>query len=128
MDRHTVTVMRAHRDRQSEQRLSVGALWKDHDLVFAGDDGAPLLPRSVSAAFRKDVTRCEMPRITVHGMRHTQATMMMGLASPKVVQERLGHANVSITLGTYSHVQPGMQREAVDKLSELMGRADASAT
>lgn len=126
LDPATVLVLRGHRRRQNEQRLCVGALWVDHDLLFCADDGVPLLPRSVSAWFAQDVKRCGARKISVHGMRHTHATMMMGIASPKVVQERLGHANVSITLGTYSHVQPGMQRAAIDRMADLHGGAPIS--
>ena len=63
-----------------------------------------------------------MPRIRFHDMRHTHATLLL-LAGEnvKVVSERLGHASITITLDTYSHVLPSMQKAAADKLQKLLG-------
>lgn len=65
-----------------------------------------------------------LPRIRFHDLRHTAATLQLLQGThPKVVQERLGHATISITLDTYSHVVPSMQREAAAKMDELVGEA-----
>ena len=54
-------------------------------------------------------------------MRHTHATLMLKQGvHPKIVSERLGHANIGITLDTYSHVLPNLQQSAIDQLSELI--------
>ena len=59
-----------------------------------------------------------------HDLRHTQATMLLRQGvHPKVVQERLGHTNVSITLDIYSHCTPNMQQEAAEKMDEALAAA-----
>ena len=63
-----------------------------------------------------------LPYMRFHDLRHSAATILMALGVPsKVVQEILGHANISITLGIYSHVLPGMQDDAMGKWDDLLG-------
>ena len=70
---------------------------------------------------RCSVKKVGLPRIRFHDLRHTAATLMLSLGvHPKIVQERLGHANIAMTLDTYSHVLPTMQREAADKMDRLL--------
>ena len=66
--------------------------------------------------------REEFPLTTrLHDLRHTCATLMLAVdTNPKVVQETLGHANVSVTLDTYSHLLPNMQDEVAEKTNELL--------
>ncbi len=67
-----------------------------------------------------------LPDIRFHDLRHTSATMLLSAGiHPKVVQERLGHAQISVTLDTYSHVLPGMQREAAAKFDEMLAAKPA---
>jgi len=68
-----------------------------------------------------DVSR-RYPPIRFHDLRHTAATLLLGQnVHPKVVQERLGHSQISVTMDTYSHVMPSMQRDAADKLDAMFG-------
>ena len=68
-----------------------------------------------------------MPNIRFHDLRHTAATLMLQQGiNPKVVQERLGHADISLTLNTYSHVLPSMQEEAAEKMDELLTLIEVS--
>ena len=61
-----------------------------------------------------------MPHIRFHDLRHSAATILLSMGvNVKVVQEMLGHSRISMTLDTYSHVLPGMQEEAVEKISNL---------
>lgn len=63
----------------------------------------------------------DLPHIPLHSLRHTHASLLLQLGeSPKVVQERLGHASISITMDIYSHVNPTMQRAAADRFATLM--------
>jgi integrase len=67
------------------------------------------------------------PDIRFHDLRHTAATLMLQQGiHPKVVQERLGHSDISMTLNTYSHVLPSMQEEAADKMDELLKPIEVS--
>ena len=64
-----------------------------------------------------------MPRIRFHDLRHTAATLLLSQGvHPKIVQERLGHSQISLTLDTYSHVLPSMQKEAAEKLDALFAK------
>ena len=84
--------------------------------VFIRRTGEPLLPDTITHAFKKLVMSIGIDDVWFHDLRHTHATVMLikGV-HPKVVQERLGHAKMSTTMDLYSHVTPSMQREAVEK-------------
>jgi len=91
----------------------MGAGWRDTGLVFTHPDGSGLWPQMVTARFRKMADELGFPGVGVHGLRHSAAMWMIGQGtSPKLVQQRLGHAHVSVTLGLYSHVTPGHDAEA----------------
>jgi integrase len=71
--------------------------------------------------FRRLVTGAGLPLIRLHDLRHTAATLALAAGvHPKVVQERLGHSSIGITLDTYSHVVQGMQAEAAAKVAGLL--------
>ena len=75
--------------------------------------------------------RAGLPMIRFHDLRHTAATLLLAQGvHPKIVQERLGHSQISLTLDTYSHILPGMGREAASKLDALLMRTaeETSAT
>jgi integrase len=121
LDSPTVAALRAHRSRQLQERLEVGEVYEDGDLVACLADGRPLHPKTLSYYFGRWVQRLELPRIRLHDLRHTHATLALRAGvHPRVVQERLGHANVSITLDTYSHVDMDMQATAAARVSALM--------
>jgi integrase len=108
-------VLRRHRSRQNEERLVAGPLWQDNNLVFptvtgTTTSGTNLLGRH----FKPLLKRAELPQIRFHDLRHTCATiLLMAGKHPKYVQDLLGHASISITLDTYSHVIEGMD-DAID--------------
>lgn len=65
-----------------------------------------------------------LPRIRFHDLRYTAATLLLGQGvHPKIVQERLGHSQIAITLDTYYHVPPSMQREAAQRLDDLFSES-----
>lgn len=77
--------------------------------------------RSCSAQFFRRGARYELPRLTLHGLRHTWATLALEQGiHPKVVQERVGHSTIAITLGIYSHVSPTLHDEAAESVARLM--------
>jgi integrase len=121
LDPITVGVLRDHRRRMLEQRLLVGAGFVDQDFVFCEPDGSPLHPERVYQAFKRRVRRHELPYLSPHGLRHTWATIALAHGvHPRVVQERLGHAHISVTLQTYSHVQPTMHDDAAALVASLI--------
>ena len=89
--------------------------------MFTGEDGTLNHPSSLSKLFDRLVAQSGLPRIRLHDLRHTHATLALAAGvHPKVVSERLGHANVSITLDTYSHVIPAMQADAAERIAALV--------
>jgi integrase len=126
LDDATVDMLKAQRKRQAEQRLAVGPAWHDRDLVFTGPTGEPLHPETVTRQFASTIARLGLPKITLHGLRHTWASLALAAGiHAKVVQERLGHANVGITLNIYSHVAPVMHDDAAEQVAALVRSAKA---
>ncbi|MGH8923844.1 MAG: tyrosine-type recombinase/integrase [Acidimicrobiia bacterium] len=121
IDPGTVERLRLHRERQGRERDDWDADYQDNDLVFGREDGSPIHPHSFSQAFERIVARFGLPRIPLHGLRHTHATVALSLGVPaKVVSERLGHENVAFTLKQYAHVLPGMQAEAAGLIASMV--------
>jgi integrase len=81
-----------------------------------------LRPDRVRRQFQQLLADAGLPHMRFHDLRHSAATILMSMGVPaKVVQEILGHANISMTLGIYSHVLPGMQDDAMGKWDDLLG-------
>jgi integrase len=79
-----------------------------------------LHPNTLRHRFLHLIKQANVPSIRFHDLRHTSATLMLANGEhPKIVQERLGHANISMTLDRYSHVTENMQRQAADRLDAL---------
>lgn len=117
----TVIVLREHREQQEKMRQALGLALTEDDLVFCRVDGKPLLPNSISHAWTKLANRTGLKGIRLHDARHTHASLMLKQGiHPKVVQERLGHASIQITLDTYSHVAPGLQQAAANRFDDIV--------
>jgi integrase len=105
------------RESQDRDRERWGAAYVEQDLVFATHQGRPLIHRNVFREFKILLRKADLPSIRFHDMRHTNASLMLGQGvHPKVVQARLAHSQVAITLNLDSHVLPGLGREAVERL------------
>ena len=122
----TALVLKEHRDKQLMERRMIGISFNDDVLVFSQVDGKPLLPNTISHAWEKLVRRLGLGNIRLHDARHTHASLMLKQGvHPKIVQERLGHSSITITLDTYSHVVPGLQEAAALKFDELVNNNPA---
>lgn len=120
-----VEALRAHRRRQAEERLLYSGLWKDQDLVFPNKTGSPMDWDNITARNYKPLrAEAGLPETTrFYDLRHTFATLMLEQGeNPKVVQEILGHSQITHTMDTYSHVTPNMQRAAFSRLGERLQR------
>lgn len=116
-----VAFLRAHRLAQLEHRLSLGAAYDDHDLVFATPLGTPIDAGNLRRAWGAVASAAGAPGLRFHDLRHAHATLLLSAGvHPKVVSERLGHSSVTLTLDTYSHVVPGMQAQAAALLDQLL--------
>jgi integrase len=116
IDQRTLAALREHRKLQREQRLAAGPAWDTSlDLVVCDELGRPVHPDSFSREFDQLVRKVDVPRVRMHDLRHTHATLALKAGvHPKVVSERLGHATVGATLDLYSHVMPALARDAAD--------------
>lgn len=124
LDKGTAAALREHRKSQAAERLQMGEGWTDHDLVFCRIDGTMLHPERFSRSFADAVRRLGLPAIRLHDLRHGWATMALSAGvHPKVVQERLGHANIGITLDTYSHVTGSLHDDAAERVAALFAEA-----
>jgi integrase len=114
--------LKRHRARQGEERLRLGSLWQDNDLVFPTTTGTTMSGTNLLGRhFKPLLKRAELPAIRLHDLRHTCATiLLMAGKHPKYVQELLGHASISITLDTYSHVIDGMDGGLGDAMDEAL--------
>jgi integrase len=122
LDAGTVAVLRALRKRQASEKLAFGPDYAGGSYVFCREDGVPYAPDYVTRAFREAAEGAGLPRIRLHGLRHTWASLALAAGiNPKVVSERLGHATVAFTLDTYSHVMPGLQEDAAERVAAAIG-------
>ena len=126
LDGGPIAALRAHRANQDTERARIGDAWTETGYVFVREDGRPVDPDRITHLFGVAVTECGLPRIRLHDLRHTAATLALTAGvHPKVVSERLGHSSIAITLDTCSHVLPSMQEDAASKMGLLLD-ADAS--
>ncbi|MGB9868215.1 MAG: site-specific integrase [Bacillota bacterium] len=117
-----LAALRKHRVRQAEERLKAGEAWQDWGLVFTTEIGTPLSPSNVrNRSFHKILKKANLPRIRFHDLRHTCATLLLAQGvHPKLVQEQLGHSEISVTLDLYSHVTAPMMKETAVKMDQIL--------
>jgi integrase len=114
--------LKRHHSTQKARKLRHRDIWQDHDLTFERGDGVAFHPNVAYETLQRLAVALALPTIRFHDLRHTAATLMLAEGvHPKIVQERLGHASITITLDLYSHVTMSMQREAADALDAALG-------
>jgi integrase len=108
--------------------LNLGLRQDGQTFVVTTFDGRPTQPRSLTREWmRLTTTNSDLPRIRFHDLRHSHATHLLASSvHPKIASERLGHSKVGITMDLYSHVLPGMQADAVDRVAEQLASKNAS--
>jgi integrase len=121
LDQATVSALRKLRARQMKNSLGKGIPWQQSQPVFVTEDGHPYHPERVSKLFAQAAKRDGLPRIRLHDLRHTYATLALSAGvHPKIISERLGHANIAITLDCYSHCLPTLSEEAAARVAALV--------
>jgi integrase len=119
----TLTAMRAHRTRRIKESLAAGQEYDLHGYVFERGAGVPHNMRTIWRRWRRLNLKAGVPLVRFHDLRHTSASLMLERGvHPKVVQEMLGHRDISTTLNTYSHVLPTLHRQAADAMDALLSR------
>lgn len=96
-------------------------IFQNLNFVIRQEDGSPLHPDSMTRKWSRFLKDNNLPHIRLHDLRHSNATALIQAGvNPRVVQQRLGHSDVNITLNTYTHVLPEMDIDAAEKLDAIM--------
>jgi integrase len=120
--------LKAHRKRQLQERLLMGEAYQDKGLVFCREDGSFLRPDEFTKRFQRLLKKAGLPKVRLHDLRHTHASLLLARGvHPKVVQERLGHSSITMTLDLYSHLTPGLQEAAAATLNGLLNQRKSPA-
>jgi integrase len=116
-----INALCAHRGRQAIERLAAGERWVDLDLVFPSERGTLADGPNVTHRFHKLLKRADLPSMRFHDLRHACASLLLVQGvHPRVVMETLGHSQISLTMNTYSHVLPALQRDAADRMQAVL--------
>lgn len=116
-------LLRVHRSQQDDLKAQAGETWQEQNLVFPSAIGTFFHPNRLLKDFDRLLQEADLPHIRFHDLRHSAATILLSLGvHPKVVQEILGHSEISMTLDTYSHVLPTLQQDAMAKLDQAFGK------
>jgi len=117
-----VDALRRRRPAQLQERLAAGGRWVDTGLVFTTKWGTPVEHSTVIRKYHKLLKHAGIRHQRIHDLRHAFASVMLAEGvHPRVVQGILGHANISLTLDTYSHVVPGLQEDAANRIAVALG-------
>ncbi len=116
-----LAALRAHRARQTEERLAAGSMWEDRGHVFATETGAPIDPRRDWDDWKALLKLAGVRDARLHDARHTAATLLLTQGvHPRVAMQILGHSQISLTLNTYSHVPKEVSRDAMDLVGQAL--------
>lgn len=113
--------LRRHKLQQKKHRLQMGENYSNMNLVNTTVYGTPVIPSNLRRNFNSFIKKAKVKKIRFHDLRHTHATLLLKQGvHPKIVSERLGHADTRMTLDRYSHLLPNMQKETAQKFGELL--------
>lgn len=120
IDEQTLNQVIKLKHRYKVEMIASRPLYKDYDLVICTSVDTPLSPRNLNRSFDSIIKKAHVKKIRFHDMRHTHASLLLKQGvNPKIVSERLGHANVRITLDTYSHLLPNLQKETAEEFGKM---------
>ena len=116
-----MAAFRMQRTRQLEQRLLAGDQWQDWGLVFSSSKGTPLDGPNVNKRLQALLAQAGLPRQRFHDLRHGCASLLLAAGvPPRTIMGVLGHSQISLTLNTYSHLSPALERDAADALDRML--------
>lgn len=119
-----LTLLRQHRAVQMETRLRLGDRWEEHDRIFTSWNGSPMNPNSLTHRFHTFIQRTDLPPITVHSLRHTNATLLIAEGTGvKAVSAHLGHSSIGITGDLYAHSLLSVEAAAAESLESTLTQA-----
>lgn len=116
-----VAALRRQRTRQLEDRLLAGPHWQDWELVFASTVGTPLESCNVTHRFQRLLNEAGLPRQRFHDLRHCAASLLLSGGVPaRTIMGILGHSQISLTMNTYAHLSPALERDAADRMETFL--------
>jgi integrase len=114
--------LRSHRAKQLEMSLFNADVWQKSDLVFTSTIGSPADPRNIRRTLYQILEDFDLPKLRFHDLRHTCATLLLAQGTDaRTIMETLGHSQITLTMNTYSHVMPQLQRDAADRMDAVFG-------
>ena len=120
--------LRRHHTRQLQEQPWAGSPWQEHGLLFTTSVGTPLDGSNVTHRMQRILRKADLPRQRFHDLRHSAASLLQVQGvNARVVMEILGHSQISLTLNTYSHVLPSLQRDAAALMDAILGDRAVSA-
>jgi len=123
LDPYTIAALRLYVEMIDSERDAFGASYPDHGKLMVFDDGRRLHPDTVTRRFNRLVDQAGVRRIRLHDVRHTYATLARDLGvNSKIVTDRLGHANESVTQQIYTHKSTGQDRAAAEMIAGLIAQ------
>jgi integrase len=113
-------VLQEHKIMQAKEKLKAKEIFENFDLIVCTNLGTPLHPRNLLRNFYLHIEKAKLNKIRFHDLRHTHASLLLKQGvHPKIVSERLGHADTRITMDTYSHLLPNMQRDTAKEFGKM---------
>ena len=117
------SILQAHKKDQLEQKMKLGTYWNDTNFCFTQDNGNPMNPDSINKWLREFSKKYNLPPIHPHKFRHTQASLLYASGeNPVTISKRLGHKQVSTTQNIYAHLLENGDKQASDKIANLLYR------
>ena len=114
-------LLRDYKGQVEAERVLLGRPLSGSDFVFAHLDGRPLDPSTVTHTFKKIARRVGLSELRLHDLRHSYASFMLAAGvNIKTISQSMGHANIGITLDTYSHLLPGVGKSAAKRFDRLL--------
>lgn len=124
LDSFTVAALRKHLDMLDTERTAFGSAYPLHGKLMVYEDGRQLHPDTVTRRFNRLVDAAGARRIRLHDIRHTYSTLAMDAGiEPKIVSDRVGHANMTVTFQIYTHRSTGRDRDAAERMAGLIEKA-----
>jgi integrase len=115
--------LRGWKREQAEKLLQLGVRQTGESLVCGREDGKPKIPNSLTHKFMYFAAKAGLPKVRFHDLRHSHATQLLASGvHPKIVQERLGHSTITVTMDLYSHVSETIQSDATTRLDQAYGK------
>ena len=114
-------MLKAYRAWQNKERLQLGSCWQEHDRLFTTFDGSPIFPDTISHWFRDFIRKTDLPKVSIHSLRHTNITLLIMAGVPlQTVAKRAGHSSTVTTSLIYSHAIQTVDEMASDTLADIL--------